>query len=84
MVRDQISDVTPPCSPPIPLRKSAHAKSAVKLKISPEKTVCFNTIAQNIDCVYTLKSPRRGGSNVYPQSKFKFKFKFKYFIVSPQ
>ena len=26
--------------------------------------------AQNIDCGYSLEPPRRGGSNVYPQSMF--------------
>ena len=30
----------------------------------------FLTSAQNIDCLYSLKSPRRGGSNEYPQYMF--------------
>ena len=30
----------------------------------------FLILAQNIDCGYTLEPPRRGGSNVYPQSMF--------------
>ena len=30
----------------------------------------FNISAQNIDCGYSLESPRRGGSNEYPQSMF--------------
>ena len=30
----------------------------------------FLIFAQNIDCRYTLESPRRGGSNEYPQSMF--------------
>ena len=30
----------------------------------------FLIFAQNIDCVYTLEPPRRGGSNEYPQSMF--------------
>ena len=30
----------------------------------------FLIFAQNIDCEYTLEPPRRGGSNVYPQSMF--------------
>ena len=30
----------------------------------------FFMFAQNIDCVYTLEPPRRGGSNEYPQSMF--------------
>ena len=34
-------------------------------------------IALNIDCGYTLESPRLGGSNVYPQSMFWSKIKKK-------
>ena len=30
----------------------------------------FHISAQNIDCGYSLEPPRRGGSNVYPQSMF--------------
>ena len=53
-----------------PLRK--HAYSNIK-KISPPKTENFETknsdifhiSAQNIDCVYSLEPPRRGGSNKY-------------------
>ena len=30
----------------------------------------FLIFVQNIDCVYTLEPPRRGGSNEYPQSMF--------------
>ena len=30
----------------------------------------FLIFAQNIDCGYSLEPPRRGGSNVYPQSMF--------------
>ena len=30
----------------------------------------FHISAQNIDCRYSLKPPRRGGSNEYPQSMF--------------
>ena len=30
----------------------------------------FLIFAQNIDCVYTLEPPRRGGSNEYRQSMF--------------
>ena len=28
----------------------------------------LHIFAQNIDCVYSLEPPRRGGSNEYPQS----------------
>ena len=30
----------------------------------------FHISAQNIDCVYSLEPPRRGGYNEYPQSMF--------------
>ena len=30
----------------------------------------FHISAQNIDCVYSLEPPRRGGSYEYPQSMF--------------
>ena len=30
----------------------------------------FHISAQNIDCVYSLEPPRRGGSNEYPKSMF--------------
>ena len=32
--------------------------------------IIFLISAQNIDCGYSLKPPRRGGSNEYPQSIF--------------
>ena len=35
-----------------------------------KKNDIFLTFAQNINCVYTLEPPRRGGSNDYPQSMF--------------
>ena len=38
------------------------------MKISLEKTYCFNTFAKIIDCGYLLPPPRRGGSKEYPQS----------------
>ena len=34
------------------------------------KSNIFHISAQNIDCGYSLESPRRGGSNEYPQSMF--------------
>ena len=47
-------------------------------KISSPKTENFQikisdiflVSAQNIDCLYSLEPPRRGGSNEYPQSMF--------------
>ena len=32
--------------------------------------IIFVIFAQNIDCLYSLEPPRRGGSNEYPQSMF--------------
>ena len=48
------------------------------LKISAPKTEkfqmktsdIFHISAKNIDCGYSLEPPRRGGSNMYPQSMF--------------
>ena len=39
-------------------------------KFSEKKNDIFPISAQNIDCGYSLKPPRRGGSNEYPQSMF--------------
>ena len=39
-------------------------------KFQLKKFDIFLIFAQNIDCGYTLKPPRRGGSNEYPQSMF--------------
>ena len=33
-------------------------------------TLIFLFLLKNIDCGYSLKPPRRGGSNEYPQSMF--------------
>ena len=33
-------------------------------------TLFFLILLKNIDCVYSLEPPRRGGSNEYPQSMF--------------
>ena len=41
-----------------------------KWKFSDEISDIFHISAQNIDCVYSLEPPRRGGSNEYPQSMF--------------
>ena len=57
------------------LRKLAYSNI---LKILPTKNknfqikflILFHISAQNIDCVYSLEPPRRGGSNEYPQSVF--------------
>ena len=41
-----------------------------KRKIQIKTSDIFHISAQNIDCVYSLEPPRRGGSNEYPQSMF--------------
>ena len=42
-----------------------------KMKNFRKKKIWFFPIsAQNMDCVYSLEPPRRGGSNEYPQSMF--------------
>ena len=42
-----------------------------KMKISDKIfDIFFHISAQNIDCVYSLEPPRRGGSNEYRQSMF--------------
>ena len=59
----------------LPLRKHAYSNL---LKILPSKNKhfqiknsdMFRISAQNIDCGYSLKPPRRGASNEYPQSIF--------------
>ena len=57
------------------LRK--HAYSNILKNLQPKKVnfqikilIFFHISAQNIDCVYSLEPPRRGGSNEYPQSMF--------------
>ena len=39
-------------------------------KKSDKNADIFHISAQNIDCGYSLESPRRGGSNEYQQSMF--------------
>ena len=58
-----------------PLRK--HAYSNILKNWTPKNgnfqikySDIFHISAQNIDCGYSLDSPRRGGSNEYPQSMF--------------
>ena len=56
---------------------------SASVKISPRKTEnfqikktdIFHISAQNIDCVYSLEPPRRGGSNEYTQSMFFSRYK---------
>ena len=56
-------------------RKHAHAiyrdfLSCKKGKLSGVIFLYFLIFDQNIDCGYTLETPRQGGSNEYPQSMF--------------
>ena len=46
----------------------AYPRSQVSVYRTIDRLVLF--LFQNIDCGYTLESPRQGGSNVYPQSMF--------------
>ena len=71
------------------LRKPAYSNI---LKISPAKTEgfqikqsdIFHISAQNVDCVYSLEPPRRGGSNKYSQSMFLSRTKkIIYFPLNP-
>ena len=43
----------------------------------------FHISARNIDCVYRLEPPRRGGSNEYQQSLFLSRNKKMYPPVNP-
>ena len=42
----------------------------VKLRFTRVYIIFFLFLLKNIDCVYLLEPPRRGGSNEYPQSMF--------------
>ena len=59
-----------------PLRKQAYSNILKTLQPKKENFQIkkfwhfFHISAQNIDCGYSLEPPRRGGSNVYPQSMF--------------
>ena len=54
------------------LQKHGHVFSyVVKIENFHKKSFdIFLIFAQNIDCGYTLETPRRGGSNEYSQSMF--------------
>ena len=53
-------------------------------KHSGKKPDIFHISAQNIDCGYSLKPPRRGGSNKYPQSMFLSRNKNNAYPCKPQ
>ena len=50
------------------LGKRAYS-NILKNEVSDKNSDIHLISAQNIDCGYWLEPPRRGGSNVYPQSK---------------
>ena len=50
--------------------KERKKKKKYKQKKNKKNSDIIHISAQNIDCGYPFKSPRRGGSNEYPQSMF--------------
>ena len=54
-----------------------------KLKFSDKNSDIFHISAQNIDCVYSLEPPRRGGSNEYPVSMCLSRNKIMHTPVNP-
>ena len=52
---------------PIRIYSKFHSQN---LQILDKHSDIFHISAQNIDCGHTLELPRRGNSNVYPQSMF--------------
>ena len=59
----------------LPLRKHAYSNilkilQPEKEKIQIKKSDIFLISVQNIECRYSLETPRRGGSNEYPQYMF--------------
>ena len=58
----------------IPFLKEANLLSKAKIEHFIGKMIFFYHFAHNIDCVYMLEQPRRGG-NEYPPSMFWIKNK---------
>ena len=56
-------------------RKFYLQKPKKKKKNQIKKSDIFHIFAQNIDYGYSLETPRRGGSNGYPQSMFLRRYK---------
>ena len=54
---------------PIQIYRKFHLKKTTE-NFQIKKNDSFHISAHNIDCGYSLKPPRRGGSNEYPQSMF--------------
>ena len=53
---------------PIQMYRNFHHSKTENFQI--KNSDIFQISAQNIDCGYSLKPSRRGGSNEYPQSMF--------------
>ena len=53
---------------PIQIYRIFHLKKTENFQI--KNSYIFHIFAQKIDCGYSLETPRRGGSNEYPQSMF--------------
>ena len=54
---------------PIQIYWKFHYQKTEKFQIKKNSNI-FYISAQNIDCGHSLKPPRRGASNEYPQSMF--------------
>ena len=54
---------------PIQIYSKFHLQKLI-ISDKKNKTDIFYISSQNIDCVYSLEPPRRGGSNEYTQSMF--------------
>ena len=52
------------------LRKHAYSNILISLQPKKVNSDIFHISVQNIDCGHSLKPPRRGDSNEYPQSMF--------------
>ena len=54
---------------PIQIYRKFHLQKLKRIQIKKNSYI-FHISVQNIDCGYSLETPRRGGSNEYPQSMF--------------
>ena len=58
--------------------KKKKKKKKKNIIISDKNSDIFHISTQNIDCGYSLESPRQGGSNEYPESMFWAEIRKKY------
>ena len=70
-----VSDLGLHCITKIRLYKYIEISPPKIVSFSDEHSDIFHISAQNINCVYSLEPPRRGGSNGYPQSIYVFEQK---------